>query len=334
MGAILNRKIAVSRTSMLRRSLLAFSIAAFTVGTSLAQDAYPRKPVRIVVPFAPGGPNDVIARTMSERLGEILGQPVIVENKPGANNQIGVDAVLNAPADGYTVLLASQSSALVGVLNPSFRKDLKRELVGVSSLVKYPTFLVVKADLPVRNFAELMTYGKANPGKLNFGAQGASDIIAMEALIAQTGIDMTLVRYGSFGPATTALMAGQVDVATYGLSSWKQFSGSNKARVIAVLGPERVDEYPDVIPITTTGAPGFEFASWCGLLVRTGTPDVIVKKLHDAIATVLTDPAIEKRFKELGLYKLSMNSEKFTSYWTSEIDRWTGIAKKANFKPD
>jgi tripartite-type tricarboxylate transporter receptor subunit TctC len=298
-----------------------------------AQDSYPTRNITIVVPFSPGGPADGVARTIAPNLSKILGVPIIIENRAGAANQIAVDYVGRQPADGYTLLLASPSTAMVGIVNMSYTGSLSKDIVGVAGLGVGPLLLISSAKLPVKSFGELLSYGKAHPGEINIGTSGASDILAASALSEMTGLKTVTVRYLGEANLITALLANDVHLAMYSPGGAKQYIESGDVRPLAVTGKTRMSDYPDIPTIAESGFPDFEFIAFFGLMAKAGTPQPIVDKLYRATEIVLRDPKVQAQLKPWGFEISGWSPTELTRFWNDQIVTWSGVAERTGFKP-
>ena len=318
--------------SLLRMFVLAVACAS---GSVLAQ-GYPSKPLRIVVPFPPGAGTDMLARTIAAKLSDSMGQPVVVDNKPGAGATIGTDVVAKASPDGYTLLLSTTSHAI----NPSvFSKlpyDTLRDFVTVTQVATVPTVLVVHPSVPANNIKELVAYAKANPGKLNMGSASSGTVfhLAGEYLKSQAGIDMVHVPFKGGGPAMTALLGGQVNVLFETTLTVQPQVKAGKLRALAVGSAHRAASMPDVPTVAESGFPGFSAENWYGVYAPAGTPREIVMKLNAEIIKALHLPDVKERFASQGADLIGNTPEQHVAFLKTEIDKWEKIAKLSNAKAD
>lgn len=319
----------------LTRLALAGALAGVVLAASpaQAQDDYPSKPVRMVVPFAPGGATDATGRLLANKMSDILGVQVFVENMPGASNQIGAEFVLREPADGYTIILATISTALLGLTNAEFKTDLTEVLTPITGVMEGPTVVAINAELPVKDAKAFLAYAKDHPGELNFGSQGASDVLGNEALKAMAGIDTVTVRYGGGGPVMQAFLSNQIQYGFFFPGVIAPHIESGAAVPVAVTSRERLPQLPDLPTVAESGVPGFEFVSWSGLLARTGTPEPMVAKLHAAAAEALNDPEVRGKLEGLGFQVKGSSPAEFGAYFAEEIAKWTAVAKESGFEP-
>lgn len=323
---------------MQRRHLIQ-SFAAATV-TSLSPGlvfSQPTKPLRLVVPFPPGGATDITARVMTEPLARILGQPVIVENRAGAGGSIGMSEVAKAAPDGLTLGVATLSTHGV---NPSVYKKLPydpiKDFVAVTELVKAPGVLVVNAALPVTNFAELVKYLKANPGKLTFASPGNGTIGHMwgELFKSTTNTFMVHIPYRGAGPALNDVIAGQVNVYFDQVASSLPFIQSGKLRAIAVSWGKRLDVLPNVPTYGELTLFSNNDPSWFGLVAPAGTPTATVKRINDAVVAALREPALRDKLAAQGLFASGSSPDEFAAQVKKEIDKMQRIAKFAKISLD
>ena len=280
-----------------------------------AQD-YPRKPVRMIVPYPPGGPTDILGRIVAQNLSERLGQQVVVENKPGASGMIGADLVAKAPPDGYTLL----ANASIHVINPSLYKnatyDALKDFAPVSLIAEVPLVLVVAPGLEVKSVKELIALAKSKSGKLNFASSGnaAAPHLAGEAFKIAAGVDMQHVPYKGSGPALTDLMGGQVQLMFDSLPSSISHVKSGKLRAIAVTTAKRSSALPSVPTIAESGVPGFDISTWYGIWAPAGTPTEIVSKLSGEIAKIVKLADVRERLGGLGAEPAGNSPDEFAAY--------------------
>jgi tripartite-type tricarboxylate transporter receptor subunit TctC len=321
-----------------------FSLLARIFGTVLlglmpfvapAQD-YPRKPIRMIIPYPPGGPTDILGRIVAQNLTEKLGQQVVVENKPGASGMIGADLVAKAPPDGYTLL----ANASIHVINPSLYKnptyDAIKDFTPVSLIADVPLVLVVAPALPVKSVKDLIALGKSSSGKLNFASSGnaAAPHLAGEAFKIATGVDMQHVPYKGSGPALTDLMGGQVQLMFDSLPSSISHVKSGKLRAIAVTTAKRASALPNVPTVAESGVPGFDISTWYGIWAPAGTPKEIVNRLSGEIAKIVKIPDVRERLAGLGAEPVGNSPDEFAAYCRSELAKWAKIVKASGATVD
>jgi tripartite-type tricarboxylate transporter receptor subunit TctC len=292
----------MNRQTFLRQAL--FSAVSLGMGTGLARaQAFPNRPIKVVVPFNAGASVDTIARSVADLMSRKLGQPIIVDNKPGANAAIGAATVVSSPADGYTLFFASDSALVLnGLLYKKLQYDAVRDFTAVGLAANVPFVMVVNSALPVKNLAEFVAYGKQNPGKLNYSSTGVGGAfhLAAEMFAQRAGIDMTNIPFTGGGPATQALLAGQVSVMFGIVGSTLPHIRSGRLRALAVVMKERVDVLPGVPTLDESGYPGLEALVRYGMVVSKKTPPDVVAKLNEAMNFALADPKFRERFTAEG----------------------------------
>jgi tripartite-type tricarboxylate transporter receptor subunit TctC len=323
------------RRALLRAALFAGAAGALPVLAS-AQGNYPSKPITLVVPFPPGGPTDVVARLIGDRLGKALKQPVLVENRPGANANIGTAFVAKAPADGYTILYNTSSIVMSPALYHSLPYDLNRDFVAVTTTAVVPLALVVNNDLPVHSVKEFIDYAKAHPGKLSYGSAGSGSPTHLAALqFAQAaGIEATHVPYKGTAPADIDLAAGQLQFMTDTINTIASFVKGKRVRMLAVLTPKRVSLYPDVPTLAESGFPGFDVQAWQGLLVPTGTPARVVEMLNAETNRILKSKDVLDALAVQGAEPLGGTAREYDAYLKKELAHWTAVIKAAGVTLD
>jgi tripartite-type tricarboxylate transporter receptor subunit TctC len=322
----MNRSIPV----LLLHALLAAALPA------LAQDSYPARPVRIVVPYPAGGVADLLPRTVGAKLSEKWKQPVVVENKPGASGNIGMAEGARAEPDGYTMVLAPTGNLTVNqFLFRDLPFDVAKDFTPVTVLATSPNVLVVHPSVPVKTFKELIAYAKANPGKLNFSSPGSGSgaHLAGELLNVEAGIKSVHVPYKGMAPAVSDLVGGQVQMMFAGISTALPHIRAGRLVPLAIASPQRSAQLPDVPTVAESGFPGFDVTSWYGIVVRTGTPPAVVKKLHADMAEALAAPDVKEKLAGLGLDPLGNSPEEFARLIAAESRKWSEIVRKADIKP-
>jgi tripartite-type tricarboxylate transporter receptor subunit TctC len=314
-------------------------VAMMLLGGALMASAhaqsYPTHPVRWVVPYTAGGATDVLSRLICQRLSERLGQPFIVENKPGAGSNIGTQAVINSPPDGYTLLLTSTANAINASFDPSLPYDFAKDIVPVAGVARIPLVLVVNNDLPVHNVAEFIAYAKANPGKMSIASSGVGTSLHLsgELFKAMAGVQFTHVPYRGSAPGLTDVMSGQIQGMFDNVTSSFEFVRTGKLRALGVTTKERSETMPEVSPIGDT-LPGYETSSFYGVGAPRGTPPEIVDLLNKEINAALTDPAIKQRLGELGAIPITGNATQFGAMLATETDRWRKVVAMSGQKKE
>jgi tripartite-type tricarboxylate transporter receptor subunit TctC len=297
--------------------------------------SYPSRPVRWVVPFPPGGATDVVARIVSQWLTERLGQPIVIENRGGAGGNIGVQAVVNSPPDGYTMLLIPTSATINATLYDSLPYNILRDIAPVSGLVLSPDVMVINPALPVRSVAEFIAYTKANPGKVNMASPGTGTAVHMagEMFKQMTGVDMTHVPYRGGGPATADLISGQVQVMFDVLPGAIQHIRAGSTRALAVTTLTRADALPDLPTIAET-VPGYDTSTWFGIGVPAGTPRDIIERLNHEMSACLNDPAIKAKLAEVGTAPMLLTPAELGAHLVAETQKWAKVVKASGVKPE
>ena len=310
-------------------------LGAGRMASARADLTYPARPVRWVVPYTAGGATDVLSRLICQRLSERLGQPFVVENKPGAGSNIGTQAVINSPADGYTLLLTSTANAINASFDPSLPYDFAKSIVPVAGIARIPLVLVVNNDLPVHGVAEFIAYAKANPGKLSIASSGIGTSLHLsgELFKAMAGVQFTHVPYRGSAPGLTDVMSGQIQGMFDNVTSSFELVRSGKIRAIGVTTHDRSETMPDVPPISDT-LPGFETGSFYGVGAPSGTPLEIVDLLNKEINAALADPAIGQRLGELGAIPISGDARQFGAMLSAETDRWRKVVEMSGQKKE
>ncbi len=308
---------------------------AFGTGRAFGQQDYPARPVRWIVPYPPAGTTDILARIIGQHLSEKLGQQFVIENKPGAGNNIGTEFVVNAPPDGYTLLLVNPANGINATLYKKLSFVFLRDIAPVAGLVRVPNVMSVNPNFPAKTVAEFIAYGKANPGKINMASSGNGTSVHLsgEMFMAMTGIKMTHVPYRGAGPALIDLMAGTVDVIFDNMPSSIEHIRAGKLRALAVTTENRSDALPGVPTVAET-VPGYEASAWFGIGAPKDTPRPIIEKLNKAVNEALADPKIKARLVELGGTPLIGTPEDFGSIAKAETEKWEKVVKFAGASID
>ena len=309
------------------------TIALPAVSRGALAQAYPSRPVRLVIGYPPGGSADITARLITQWLSERLGQSFIVESRPGGGTNIATEAVINAPPDGYTLLLVAPANAINATLYEKLNHNFLRDIVPVAGLIRFPNVVVVNPDVPVKTIPELIAYAKANPGKLNMASSGNGSTIHMsgELFKMMTGVNMIHVPYRGGALALTDMIGGQVQVMFDNIPTAMEFVKSGKLRGLAVTGAGRSETLPD-LPTVADFLPGYEATSWYGLGAPKGTPTEIIEKLNREVNAILAEPKTKARFLELGATMLPGSAADFGKLVADETEKWGKVVKFSGAK--
>ena len=323
----------------MRKFLIAVLSGALLLAwvTLTAAQSYPARPIRFIVPFAPGGSTDTLARTIGQKLGDALGQQVVVDNRSGGNGNIGTEIVAHAVPDGYTILLGYIANLAIGPsLYLKLPFDPVKDFAPVTQLAVAPNILVVHPSVPAKNFQEFIAYAKANPTKINFASAAVASPghLAGELLNIAAGIHMQHVPYKGSGQAVIDLLGGQVQVMVSGMSSVMPHIKAGRLRPLAVTGAQRSPAVPDLPTIAESGFPKFEATAWYGVLAPAGTPIAIVIRLHDEIVRILKLPDVKERLEYVGFEIIGSTPEAFGAYIKTEIKKWAPVVKASGAKPE
>jgi tripartite-type tricarboxylate transporter receptor subunit TctC len=312
------------------------AIASLASTSALASDAFPSKPIRILVGFSPGGSNDIVARLIAPKLSEGLGQQVVIDNKPGAGGNIAASAMLSAPADGHTLMMCTTGTLSIQphLIKAPFNPET--DLLPVTQIANAPYLLLVNAALPVKDVKELVAYAKAKPGIINFASSGngTGGHLAGEMLKARAGIDIVHVPYKGTGQAMTDLLAGQVSMIFDQPVSSMPYAQSGKLRILAVASPRRLPALPDVPTVAEAGIPAFDPVTWTGLCAAKGTPAAAIERMQREVAKVLAMPEISKRLIQDGLEPVGSTPQKFREFLVADKRKWGAVIKESNVKAD
>ena len=314
-------------TSTTRRRALAAATLLALAGPALAQDAWPTKPVRMIVPFAPGGSTDVVARMVGQRLSALWGQPVVIENRAGAGGNVGADVVAKAPGDGYTLLMASGSVTI----NPSLYKrmpfDTKKDLLPITNVAQGPMLVVVQDGSPYKTLKDLIAAAKAKPGSINFASAGVGSQVhlAAENFADAAGIDIQHVPYKGEALGYNDLIAGQVQLMVGNFTAASALLAPNRLRALAVTSKSRMPQLPDVPTAHEAGLPNFENIGWFGLFAPAGTPGTVIQKVQADVAKVMAETEIKARLYVQGMSPVVNSTADFTRQIDQELGRWAKV---------
>jgi tripartite-type tricarboxylate transporter receptor subunit TctC len=315
--------------------LLAAAIAVLLSLATAARADYPEKPIRLVVPFPPGGVTDVVARLLAERLSAEFRQQVVVDNKTGAGGVIAGDIVAKAPADGYTLLLTTNNHAINAAFRTNMPYDTEKDLRAVSNVGRIPMLLVTHPSLPVTTFQGFLDYARKNPGKINLSSAGNGTLphITMELLMVKEKIQVTNVPYRGAAPALADLVAGQVQAKLDNYTQSAQFIADRKLNVLAVTSAQRLKQLPNV-PTVAEQLPGFEGYLWMGIVAPAGTPDVVVQRLASAAQRFVVLPETQARLDKDGIEPVGNGPNEFSAQIAKEIAQWRDLAKTTKITVD
>ncbi|HEY2226799.1 MAG TPA: tripartite tricarboxylate transporter substrate binding protein [Xanthobacteraceae bacterium] len=315
--------------------LAAGAAALSAVPSGARAQTYPARPVHLICPFAAGGPNDITARLIGQALSERLGQPFVIDNRTGAGANVGTEAVVRAPADGYTLLLASSANAVNATLYDKLSYDYLRDIAPVASILRVPNVMVVNPSVPATTLPEFIAYAKANPGKLNMATSGngSTTHVSGELFKELAGVDLVAVAYRGGGPALIDLLAGQMQVMFEPTLAAIEYIRAGKLRALAVTTATRSEQLPD-IPTVAEFVPGYEASQWYGIGAPKNTPAEIVTRLNTEINAALADPKLQARFNDLGGIPTPMTPAEFGKFVADETVKWGKVVRAGNIKPE
>lgn len=319
----------------LRSLLLALiSLLALTAASPGNAQPYPSKPIRLIVGFTPGGATDIVARMLAEQLTQSLQQSVVVENKPGANGNVGAELVAKSPADGYTLLFTPSPHVISRVLYPTVPFDPIADFEPVALVAKLPYFVIANPKVPANNLSELVAYAKANPGKLTYGTagQGTMNHLAMELLKQMAGVDIVTVNYKGGAPAQTDVIAGHIDLMIASTAQATPFVKDGKVKALAIAATTRLTDMPGIPTSAESGLPGFTADTWLGVLAPKGTPKAIVDRLNGDIAKALATPEMKARLAKAGAEPFPESPQAFAAVMKQDQDKWTKLIHSIGIK--
>ena len=315
-------------------NVVALTVIPVLAGSAFA--AYPDKPIKMMIGYAPGSSTDIVGRMIANDLSLALKQPVIVENRGGAAGSLAADAVAKSAPDGYTILFAQNGLAINVAANPRLPFNGQKDLLPVVGVAATPHILIVNNNSPAKSVADLIAMLKADPGKLSFGSSGIgnSDHMAGELFLATTGLQAIHIPYKGGSPAATDLVGGQIDFYFAGMPVGLPLYKGDKAKALAVTGKSRFSGAPELMTMQEAGVKGYEMALWQGVFVPAGTSPNIIKELNNAILKILETPEMKERFQKAGVQIAPMNTQQFSDLYSSDIARWKVVIEKAKIKLD
>jgi tripartite-type tricarboxylate transporter receptor subunit TctC len=313
-----------------RRRAFAALLATVLAGTAWSQ-TFPSKPIHIVVPFAPGGGTDVLTRIVAQQLTEQLGQPVVVENKPGAGGALGAGLVTKAPADGYTLYVGSSATSMMPALYKNLGFDPIADFRPVAVIATSPFLLITNPKLPAKTLPELIAAAKANPGSISYGSAGNGSVnhVGMELFKAMAGVNLLHVPYKGSSGALADVIGGQVSMMMDTVVSATQHVKSGTVRALAVTSRQRSSLAPDIPTVAEQGVKDFDVTVWYGFVAPKGTPDAVVHKLNAEVAKALSSQAVRQRFATLGAEPETLSVDEFNRLWLADEKKWTGVITNA-----
>ncbi|TDR94597.1 Bug family tripartite tricarboxylate transporter substrate binding protein [Enterovirga rhinocerotis] len=309
-------------------------LALPAIGSAHAQDAYPSRPLKIIVPFAAGGPTDLVARVLGEAMSQDLKQPVVVENRPGANGNVATEAVARSDPDGYTLLYNSSHVAISPAIYAKLSFDPRKDLAPVSLTAMLPLVVVANPQLPIRTMKDFVEYAKARPGQISYGSGGVGNVthLAMALILKLNGLEAVHVPFRGTAPALAAVASGHIQVSTDAVNSAQGLTNGGQVRGLAVLSDKRSPVTPDVPTMEEAGLGKLEIGAWQGMMVAGGTPKPIVERLHASVVKALADPGVKEKLAVQGATILATSPEDYARYLDAEIIRWTEVARDAGIK--
>jgi tripartite-type tricarboxylate transporter receptor subunit TctC len=316
--------------------LAATLLAAAFALDALAQTPYPTRAVRVIVPSSPGGGTDIMARLIAPALAERLGQPIVIDNRPGAGTLIGNELAAKSAPDGYTLLMGLSTLAILPAMHKKMPYDALRDLAPITQTVTAPNILVVHPSLPVKSVKEFIAFARARPGQLNFGSAGAgtNPHLSMELFRSMAKLDMVHVAYKGSAPAIADLVAGHVVAMTATMLTGLPHARSGRLRALGTTGAQRIAAAPDIPTVAESGLPGYEAVQWYGLFAPAATPREIVAKLHAATVAALHVPAVRQRLEAEGVEPVGNSPEEFARLLRTETEKWAKVVREAGIKPE
>jgi tripartite-type tricarboxylate transporter receptor subunit TctC len=313
-----------------------FLIISFSISMLAHSQSYPNKPIRLVVPYAPAGVADIVARLMGEKLGQRLGQTIVVFNREGGGSNVGAELVAKSSPDGYTLLIASTALTMNAALTHKIPYDLQRDLAPVGVVFEQPGVMVVHPSVAANNVQELIAYAKTHPGKLRYGSSGVGGVINLvsELFKYQAKIDLTHVPYKGVAPAMVDLVGGQIDMVISGITNAVPLVKIAKIKALAVTSRKRALILPEVQPLCEQGLPDYETSTWYGIFAPSGTPPLIIKRLNDELSKILVQNDVKDRFAHQGGEVRSGSPEEFRALITQNLSTWKKLVAAAGLKAE
>jgi tripartite-type tricarboxylate transporter receptor subunit TctC len=309
---------------------------AFAAAALTASAAYPDKPITMIVPFPPGGPTDLVARVIGKAMSESMGQPIIIDNRGGANGNIGASLAAKAAPDGYTMIYNTSAVALSPALYKNLTYDVQKDFAPVALAAVVPLALVVHPSVPANNVKEFIAHVKANPGKLSYGSAGAGNVTHLGAFqfLQANGLDAVHIPYKGSAPADMDLVGGQIQFMTDTVNSVAAFVKDKRMKMLAVTTPKRMSNFPEVPTLAESGMPGFDVGAWQGVMVPTGTPRPIIDRLNTELRKALANPEVRAKLAVQGAEPLGSTPEEYGAYIKKEIDRWGKVVQQSGVKAE
>ena len=321
---------------VLRSALLLFLLLGAACGFVHAQDAYPSKPIRLILPFPPGGGTDILGRLVAERLVARLGQPVVIDNRGGAGGNLGAEAAAHSAPDGYTLLLAATTLAISPSLYKKLAYDPVKDLAPIGLVATVPNVMITHPSVPAKTLQEFIALAKSRPGELNFGSggNGTSNHLGGELFNMVAGVKLVHIPYKGVNLAMNDALAGNIQLVVIGIPAAAPQIKSGKLRALAVIAPQRSAALPDVPTVAEAGLPNFDVTTWYGLLAPAATPRPIIARLNAELVRVMQAPDLKERLAGMGIDPLTSSPEEFATYIGQEIAKWGDVVRKARLSAD
>ncbi len=316
--------------------LLAVALAMIGLSVAASAQDYPNRPIRMIVPFPPGGPTDLVSRVIAEAMAADLGQPVVIENKAGANGNVGVEFVAKSQGDGYTIIYNTSAVAISPALYPKLGYDIRKDLIPICLTATVPLALVIHPSIPAKTAQEFIAYAKQNPGKLSYASTGVGSVTHLGAVqfMKLAGIEALHVPFRGSAPALTALAGNHVHFMTDTVNSSVPFVNGGQLRGLAVLGTKRVSLVPDLPTLAEIGMKDFEIGAWQGIMAPSGTPKPVIDRLNAAIMKALASDTVKEKLAIQGATILGSTPDAYRDYIESEIVRWAAVVKESGAKAE